>query len=116
MEGVLGLSCQDFEGVLGVSFRDFEGALGLSFRGTRFTYTTFISSRKMYKCYVNVETNRFRRAFRIRTVNSRVTINNIEEKISTGLYILFFNCCITQLKLQNAKTVYSVVYDTHEFT
>ena len=28
-------------------------------------------------------------AFRIRTVNSRVTINNIEEKIRTGLlYIL----------------------------
>ena len=39
------------------------------------------------KCYLNVGTNRFR-SFRIRRVNSRVTINNIEEKISTGfLYI-----------------------------
>ena len=37
-------------------------------------------------------------AFRIRMVNRE------EEKISTG-----FNCCITQLKWQNAKTVYSVL-------
>ena len=60
---------------------------------------------KHKKCHVNVETNRSLEAFRI-TVNSESGVESDDKKIVQDYD---FNCCITQLKWQNAmQTIYSV--------